>query len=235
MRNLLPWALLLTFVGFVLPLLAADDPKADLSKEPDKAVNTEKALKAGQITGKILAVIESKTSLRLQITLQIPKLNQGAVTALQQAQINYAQAAARRNVAGMLNAQRSMAQHQANLYTLATATKEVELEAIEDVKVRLANPPDLLDDQGKAKKYTAKELKELKGPDPKLPGYTGKFSDLRQNQVVAVTLVKKKEEPASASKPNGKGGGVDQALENLPQVSMVVVLSEPKANANPGK
>jgi hypothetical protein len=62
---------------------------------------------------------------------------------------------------------------------------------IDDVKVRTKNPPVAYDDKGNKKKYTAKELKELKG-DSKLPGYSAEFNDLKQNQVVEVSLVRKK-------------------------------------------
>jgi len=62
---------------------------------------------------------------------------------------------------------------------------------IDDVKVRTKNPPVAYDDKGNKKKYTPKELKELKG-DSKLPGYTAGFEDLKTNQIVEITLVRKK-------------------------------------------
>jgi hypothetical protein len=67
---------------------------------------------------------------------------------------------------------------------------------IDDVKVRTKNPPVAYDDKGNKKKYTAKELKELKG-DSKLPGYTAGFEDLKTNQYVQVTLVRKKSDKAA--------------------------------------
>jgi hypothetical protein len=242
------WAALLAILGLVLPLLAADDkadpkkePDKNAKKEPDKApdpkkdldkhLNTEKTLKAGQVTGKIVAIVESKKSLRLQVELQIPQLNQGAAIGLQQDQINYARAAQARDLQGMINARNAMLQHQATLYNLHRVTKDVELQTTDDVKVRLSNPPAQFDDKGKIKKYTPKELAALKGPDPKLPGYNGEFSDLQQDQIVAVTLVKKKEAPRPAARPKGKDSDVELMLENLPQVSMIVVMYDPNANA----
>ncbi|HEV2950401.1 MAG TPA: hypothetical protein VGX70_23680, partial [Gemmataceae bacterium] len=53
------------------------------------------------------------------------------------------------------------------------------------------NPPVAYDDKGNKKKYTAKELKELRG-DSKLEGYTAGFEDLKTNQYVKVSLVRKK-------------------------------------------
>ena len=69
---------------------------------------------------------------------------------------------------------------------------------IDDVKIRTENPPVAYDDKGNKKKYTEKELRELKG-DPKLrlPGYSAEFNDLKVNQVVEVSLVRKKSDKAA--------------------------------------
>jgi hypothetical protein len=74
---------------------------------------------------------------------------------------------------------------------LQVGKQNLKIMTIDDVKVRTINPPVQYDDKGKKKVYTAKEKKELKG-DPKLPGYTAGFEDLKVNQVVEVTLVRKK-------------------------------------------
>jgi hypothetical protein len=66
------------------------------------------------------------------------------------------------------------------------------LMTVDDLKVRSQEPPVAYDDKGNKKKYTAKEKKELRGPDPKLPGYTAGFEDLKVNQIVEVWLVYKK-------------------------------------------
>ena len=66
------------------------------------------------------------------------------------------------------------------------------LMTVDDVKIRTQEPPVAYDDKGNKKKYTAKERKELKGDDPKLPGYTAGFEDLKVNQIVQVSLVYKK-------------------------------------------
>lgn len=70
--------------------------------------------------------------------------------------------------------------------------QEVELQADDDIKVRLKNAPVQFDDKGKPKQLTADELKELKGPDPSLPGYQADFSDLKTGQLVRVSLARKK-------------------------------------------
>jgi hypothetical protein len=76
-------------------------------------------------------------------------------------------------------------------FHLQVGKQDVKVMTIDDVKIRTKNPPVAYDDKGNKKKYTAKELKELKG-DSKLPGYTAEFNDLKQNQVVEVSLVRKK-------------------------------------------
>src|SRR5207244_3200625 len=78
-----------------------------------------------------------------------------------------------------------------NLYQVKEIKKDIELRAADEMKVRVLNPPVDYDDKGRPKKYTAKELKELKGPDTSLPGYAGDLESLRPNQVVKVYLKKK--------------------------------------------
>ena len=73
-------------------------------------------------------------------------------------------------------------------FHLQVGKQDVKVMTIDDVKIRTKNPPVAYDDKGNKKKYTAKELKG----DSKLPGYTAEFNDLKQNQVVEVSLVRKK-------------------------------------------
>ncbi len=76
-------------------------------------------------------------------------------------------------------------------FHLQIGKQNLKVTSIDDVKVRTENPPVAYDDKGNKKRYTAKEKKELKG-DSKLPGYTAGFEDLKVNQIVQVTLVRKK-------------------------------------------
>lgn len=70
--------------------------------------------------------------------------------------------------------------------------QNVKVMTTDEVKVRTKNPPVAYDDKGNKKKYTQKELQELRGSDKKLPGYTAGFEDLKTNQYVQITLVRKK-------------------------------------------
>jgi hypothetical protein len=65
----------------------------------------------------------------------------------------------------------------------------VELDGIEDMNVRLAQAPMVLDDKGNRRKMNAKELKDYKGPAGQ-PGYKGDLGDLKKDQTVTVKLGK---------------------------------------------
>lgn len=94
----------------------------------------------------------------------------------------------------------------------------VEWQSIDDVNVRRPKPPAAFDDKGNPKRYTRKELRELKG-DPKLPGFPAEFSDLKPGQYVQVVLVRKKGRPRRpAADPTG---------EYAPHMSLIVILSDP--------
>ena len=62
----------------------------------------------------------------------------------------------------------------------------------------------------------------MKGPDPKLPGYTAELEALRQDQYVTVYLAKKKGAAKSTTKDKD-----EKPAEDRPQISMVVILAEP--------
>jgi len=223
---------LLLLLGILtLPAFAQKKPKADPSKDLEKGATSEKMLKAGQLSGKIMAIVESKKALRIQVTVPVQKLNEGAVNGLAQAQQSYQQAALHRDANGMMNAQRDMIRHQANLYTVENRSQDMEVGTIDDVKVRAAQPPEQFDDKGKVKRLTSKELKELKGSDPKLPGYNAEFSDLHEGQYVLLTLVQKKGSTSRLPvRHKGKGKDLDADLlaDNQPQASMIVILGETK-------
>jgi hypothetical protein len=246
-RHLLRAVALLALTFLVLPALAFDDPKdakpdakkddkdpkTDTKKEIDKkeAEKTEKRIKDGILRGKILNVDESNRSVRLQLTVPLTKLNEGAVNALAQAQANLQAAALRRDAQGIANANRTIAQESMKIYKIEEKKVEIQVTTIDDLKVRQAAPPVQFDDKGKVKKYTTKELNELKGPDTKLPGFPAEFSDLRQNQYVEVYLVKKKEAPRRpvAKKDKDAAADADLLAHLQPEVSMIVIIAEDTA------
>jgi len=104
------------------------------------------------------------------------------------------------------------------------------------MKVRTLQLPIDFDEKGKPKRYSAQELKDLKGPDPKLPGYTADFDSLKPEQVVKVYLARKKGAKAAPLQQPGKKKGkddnaeaADARTENRPEVTMVLILAERRA------
>ena len=106
--------------------------------------------------------------------------------------------------------------------------------------MRTISPPPKSDDKGNPARYTQEELKELKGPDSKVPGYTANFSDLRKNQMVQVYFVRKKGMPMKPAAPAVKAPGdpakaKDADLANAlaadpnefsPKASIVVIIGD---------
>jgi hypothetical protein len=233
MRRLGWGVVVLAFGLMASSAIRADDKKDDPKKDAPDAkkdkdadnVNSEKTMKAGQLVGKVIGADETKKSIKIQIKIEYPELNAGEAQALQQAQIQLAQAQAKRDFQGVVNAQNSIAQHSNNLYTVKSVTKDLDIQSTEEVKVRFVNPPPVYDSKGNIKKPTAAELKELKGSDASLPGYEAQFSNLHNEQYVRVSLVKKKDAPKPH--PKGKDFDPEAALADLPQASMIEILGEP--------
>jgi hypothetical protein len=227
MRQTFRWLVVLT-LPFVLLLSAKVGAQGKKDNKDKDLVNSEKMIAAGVITGRVAAVYEEKRQIRLAI--QVPRLNPGALNSIQQAQAQMALARMRGDFNGVLNAQRQLAQAQATLYTMQW--QDIELNTQDDMIVRMANPRPSFDDKGRLKKLTRAELKELKGDDPKLPGYKAEFSDIQTDQIVQVTLVRKKN-PGPINKPVRKGKKdadaevPDPLGDHLPLIKQILILHEP--------
>jgi hypothetical protein len=90
---------------------------------------------------------------------------------------------------------------------VATVTKDVELEMADSVKIRSTHPLQQFDDKGNIKKrFTPKELKELKG-DERLPGYSAELTDLHPGQTVSVKLARVRPAKPTDAPPAAKTGG----------------------------
>lgn len=242
MRFALRWVAALAIpMMLVLGSFADAQNKADKNKDKDKDSDTSpdtKLIKAGVLTGKIGAIYEDKRMIRLQVS--VPTLNPGALQSIQQAQLQMAQAQATRNYQGMIQARLALARAQATMYT--ASTKDIELSATDDVIVRTAQPRQEFDEKGKIKRLTKAELKELKGSDPKLPGYKAEFGDVQTDQIVQVSLVMKKPTGPAAkpkmTRPKGKAKDADNEAvldlinDNQPQISMIIILMDPPPGGN---
>jgi hypothetical protein len=119
-----------------------------------------------------------------------------------------------------------VAKRQQDLYK-NMPTKEVKLQGVEEVKVRTKVLPVNYDEKGKPKKYTKKELAELKGPNKKLPGYTAEWSNLNKGQVVQVYLAKKKTKTKVKKKKDKEEDDELFDDKDRPKVVMIVILQEP--------
>jgi hypothetical protein len=196
-----------------------DADKKDAAKKPDDKKPIDKkpmdTRKTTSIAGELVHIEPSKQSIRVKVTIPYQELNQGEYNALIQAQQNLARAKTPKEA---YDARVAIAQHSAKLYTIKQKHQEFTIEAAEDCKVRLNAPRAAFDDMGNVKKYTAKELKELQGPDKM---YDGEFADLTNGQVVRVDILV----PKVAPKPKNK----DDILleENKLEAIRIAVLRQP--------
>ena len=120
-------------------------------------------------------------------------------------------------------------------YQMRQITKDVELWPADDMKVRTLVLPQDFDEKGRPRRYTSKELRELKGPDPKLPGYTADFDSLKPDQIVKIYLARKNEavKPPVREKPRRKKDKDDddrepRTTEDRPEIAMIVIVTELK-------
>jgi hypothetical protein len=113
--------------------------------------------------------------------------------------------------------------------------EDIELLLKDDVKIRQANPPEAFDDKGRPKKYSIKELKELKGDDLKTPGYPADFSDLINQSIVNVTLMQKPQKSARGGNSGligvaGKKEDPELAREMRPKIASIVIMGRMPEN-----
>ena len=113
--------------------------------------------------------------------------------------------------------------------------EDIELLLKDDVKIRQFNPPEAFDDKGRPKKYTIKELKELKGDDLKTPGYPADFSDLINQSIVNVTLMQKPQKSARGGNSGligvaGKKEDPELAREMRPKIASIVIMGRMPEN-----
>jgi hypothetical protein len=253
MRRFLVLAVVPVFVA-ALPAAYPDNKKQGQSKTVPTAEQDYQALSNAQIIGKIVSVQASDKTLRLEIEYSLlqPKHKNSvskaspAVAQLyrnqQQMLQNQQKAVAARNTALSAKHLQQLQQHTGHVgkiggpgggapahFTIKTEKKQFDLEAVDDVRVRIAKLAVEVDDKGKPKRYSDQELRERKGPDPSLPGYTSNFEQLKAGQVVKIKLGRSK--PAKAKdEPNN---------DDHPKITMIVITESadtpPADGAKKGK
>ena len=107
---------------------------------------------------------------------------------------------------------------QKDLFTVKEKQTNVEVLLTDDTKIRTPGPPVAFDDKGNPKKYTAAELKELKGDD-NLPGYPADKDALRQGRTLLVAAAVSRDAAAAAAK--GK-----DAPDAKPVATVILVVAE---------
>jgi hypothetical protein len=246
MQQSLRWAAWGLTLALALPLQAADEKKDGKKKEDagaDPKAKIEKIASSGDFVGALTNVsASSQKDFTVQIRFKYLTLNPQAQANLLRQQQTLLQQQQRimaiRNPAQrqqeLLRLLTQAQQGPQNLYEVKEYKKDIELRAADDMKVRTLEPPVDYDDKGHVKKYTKKELQEMKGPG-NLPGYTADFDSLRPNQVVRVYLAKKKAAEKKVAKKKDKEKDKDKKAddddpeERKPEVVMIVVLKEPPA------
>ena len=215
MRHLGYWAALVVVVGLSVAALAADKKEGDKEKEPAG----EKLVPLGQVTGTLKSTGSDKTiSVGVQIRYAQPNPAAAAQQMQQQLQLLRSPPWQRQQLLAQM-----MRGGGGSGVTIHTVTQNLDLEPASDMKVRILNPPPAFDEKGNAKRYTTKELKEMKGPNASLVGYTADMSSLQSGQVVAVFLAR----PAVKPQPAGAKKDKDTPEDNKPVIQMIVILSEP--------
>jgi hypothetical protein len=271
MRHRFPGAGLLLASLLALPVLGAPTP-APTAKKTGAAVDAEN-LPAGQFSGTLLTTPGSDRTFtlripfqRLQVNTSAPARNNTLPTNLLSKQqeivrLQSQMARSRNPLNELRRIQQLITQMQQEVlrqrlhpqqmpYRVVTSTQDVEFQIMEDAKVRTLVLPPAFDDRGKSMKYTANELRELKGKDTNLPGYESSVENLTQGQVVRVTLAAKKPNPANKDKDKDldkdkaeeKAKGPDKAKENEKgttaekkmQVRLVVIVKDDSATAAGG-
>ena len=242
MRLRSQWGSVVLCLLIGLPGLAADKKDADKKdpdkKEADKAA--DKMVTAGEISGVLKSEGGSQKYITLSVSISymVPNPGAAAASANQQRQMmQYQQQLMQaRNwqqrqqiYAQMVN---SMRQGQQNPFTVQRMSRDIDFQAADDMKVRAMFPPPAFDEKGNFKKYTPKELKELKG-DGNLPGYEAAMDALKPGQTVKVYLAKAAaKQPKAAAAPKEKGKkdkdlDKDALEDDKPAIKMIVIISEP--------
>ena len=206
---------LLTALTFILPL---DGGRPQEGKKDDPALNPldSDKLPASDYTGKLLTMPGSDGTFTLQIDIDALRAEESrrschAKEAKLQAEIQTAQQKMLTTQAHVGRAPprpeetpisesacnktttllHCMAQSQIKPRDLkeVTDTKMYDMKLTDNADIRYMNLPMVFDDDGKVKKYSDAEIKDLKGKKTTLPGYEGKLEDLKVGQTVKVSLI----------------------------------------------
>jgi hypothetical protein len=197
---------------------------ADLKPNP---VPKQEYVWLGDLAGTVQSV--GTDVLHVRVAYTVPTLNQRDLARAQGAiNKNYGRALA--HLRGGLLRHSSLRymeglQYEANIgrillsapyrvYRYRPVLKTLDFQTGDDIQVRSLHPPAAFDDKGNVRKYTAQELRELRG-NGRLPGYKADLQDLQPGQLVEVYLYRRRH--AAGEKPQ----------ESVrPIVRLVLILNE---------
>jgi hypothetical protein len=218
MRLLLRGAALLTVGALLCSALPAQDKNAKSPSDKKERFEWSKKFDA-----KLTKLDGSTKEFTVQVTSGEPDPQR-----VQENQLYYNQRLAQISVAPVQSRQRLLAELQLDmqrraLNAMKKVTKDIDLQADDNIKVRVAQPPTEPDDKGFSKKLTKAELKKLKGPDATLPGYTADFDQLKVGQQVTVYLAKQKQAKSKTTKTEDN----DMPPERAKAVMILIAADAP--------
>ncbi len=236
----------------------AKDPEKKDAKDPDPEKKDEKKKPPEKLvygTKFVTKILGLKGESNREYTIETQEIDPNKVadmqkwsaTRQQQLAQQYAQALQQKDfkarAQALQNWQRDSAGYQqemAKRQTQLTSPKQLEIRATDNAKVRSMTPPIEFDDQGFQKKWTKKELDELRtreksnivlyqgdsrvGP---LPGFPSDLDGIKQGQYVEIYLPK----VAPAAKGAKKKGPSDDdppAVKTSPEFVLIVILQDGK-------
>lgn len=231
---------LLAAIFLTLPALDVHAQNKKKAANAGPAIDSGK-LNAGEYAGTLRSAPGSDR--RFSIEVEVPKAaggggnrnnNAGQLMRLQvqmqQAQMQIANARnpqqRQQAMNRLMQLQRQLAQqairaNQGGAGRITMVKQEIEFQATETVKVRTLVTPEQFDEKGNLKKYTAKELAELKGKDKNLIGFESSLEKLSPGQKVRVALGVARQTAGNKDKEGDAG-----LNEKRMQVRLIVILDE---------
>jgi hypothetical protein len=103
------------------------------------------------------------------------------------------------NASALRSALQGAARGAQNPYTVKKESRDFIIQLAPEASIRVSWAPVEYDDMGNLKKFSAAELKELKG-NAKLPGYKADLTALRAGQEATIRLAKVKDDEADTEK-----------------------------------
>jgi hypothetical protein len=244
--------LVLALLGALVGILSGAGGRSAPPASTPGAVDAGK-LAVGQFSGKLVSVPDADRMFTVTVAYQrvVPNPSFRGNPGLQrqydrilQLQTQLASGKTRNPASTMAQLQQALAQFQQqlartqlNAVRVAGGTANVACQAAEDVQVRTLRPPAGFDDKGNIKKYTAAELRELKGKHPNLPGYEATADLLKPGMTVQVTLATPHVPKSSAGEkdkdaPRGRPGHEDPKTGKTKQAQVIVILDDTSADGS---